>query len=144
MAKTISLKDSPATYAAAIEQFKTTNEPLVVEQDGKPFAVVIPYAEYLKLAELREREKNEAWLAQQHQIIRQEEAAFERMKPELLKTHKGKFVAIHDGQLVDFDDNESTLAKRVYARFGYRTILMTEVTETPRVYHVNSPRVVEQ
>lgn len=144
MAKTISLKDSPATYAAAIEQFKTTNEPLVVEQDGKPFAVVIPYAEYLKLAELREREKNEAWLAQQHQIIRQEEAAFERMKPELLKTHKDKFVAIHDGQLVDFDDNESTLAKRVYARFGYRTILMTEVTETPRVYHVNSPRVVEQ
>jgi prevent-host-death family protein len=143
MAKTITVKETKTKYAAAIKRIKSTRKPLVVEQNGKPFAVVIPYAEYQKLAELRERARNEKWLAQQHQIIRREEAAFEQMKPELLKTHKGKFVAIHDGKLVDFDADESTLAKRVYARFGYRTILMTEVTETPRVYHVNSPRVVE-
>lgn len=143
MAKTITVKETKTKYAAAIKRVKSTRKPLVVEQNGKPFAVVIPYAEYQKLAELRERARNEAWLARQHQIILREEAAFERMKPELLKTHKGKFVAIHDGKLIDFDADESTLAKRVYAKFGYRTILMTEVTETPRVYHVNSPRVVE-
>ena len=105
MAKTITLKEMKTKYTAAIKQVKSTGKSSVIEQDGKPFAVVIPYAEYQKLARLRERARNEEWLAQQHQIIRREEIAFEHMKPELLKTHKGKFVAIHNGKLVDFDDN---------------------------------------
>jgi prevent-host-death family protein len=142
MAHTITLKEDPAAYAVAVEQVQTTGEPLVIEQDGKPIAVVLPYAEYEQLVALREAERKQAWQEEQQRILAQEQAAFERMKPELLKTHQGKFVAIHNGQLVDYDDNEAALAKRVYTKFGYRTILIAPVTETPRVYHINSPRLV--
>ena len=143
MTKTITLKESPAAYAAAIEELKSTGEPLIVEQDGKPFAVVMRYAEYQELAALRENERKKSWQAEQERIIMQEQAAFERMKPELLKTHKGKWVAIHNGELVDSDDDDKTLAKRVYGKFGYRTILMTQVTETPQVYTFDSPELAQ-
>jgi hypothetical protein len=32
--------------------------------------------------------------------------SYERIKPELLKTHEGKQVTIRNGQLVDFDDDK--------------------------------------
>lgn len=144
MTKTITAKEAQASYASVIEQVKVTGEPLIIEQDGKPFAVVMRYAEYQELATLRENEKKKSWLEEQHRILAQEQAAFERMKPELLKTHKGKFVAIHDGKLVDSDADEETLVERVYSKFGYHTILITEVTLTPRVYHINSPSLSPQ
>ncbi len=40
-------------------------------------------------------------------------SAFERMRPELLKTHRGLFVAIHDGAVVDSDSDEFALAARI-------------------------------
>ena len=144
MAKTITLKELPAEYAAAIERMSEGGKPLVLEQDGKPALVVLPYAEYQALAALREDEQGKAWIQEQHEILMREQAAFERMKPELLETHKGKYVAVHNGELVDSDEDENALADRVYGKFGYRTILMTEVTEIPRVYHVNSPKLVRQ
>jgi len=81
------------------------------------------------------------WQEEQERLLQKEIAAFERMKPELLNTHKGKHVAILNGQLVDSDDDKRVLAKRVYAKYGNRTILMTEVREQPRVYRIDSPEV---
>jgi hypothetical protein len=43
----------------------------------------------------------------------QEEAAYDRMWKKLLKTHLGKFVAIHNGQLVDWDRDEDALRQVV-------------------------------
>ncbi|MBM4038773.1 MAG: hypothetical protein FJ290_09680 [Planctomycetes bacterium] len=40
-------------------------------------------------------------------------AAFERLRPELLKTHRGLFVAIHEGAVVDSDTDEFALAARI-------------------------------
>ena len=60
-----------------------------------------------------------------------EVAAYDAMWPELLKTHKGKWVAIYHGQLVDEDDDRSTLSARVRAKYGYdEPVLITEVLET--------------
>lgn len=144
MAKTITLKEAQASYATVIEQVKSTGEPLVVEQDGQPFAVVIPFAEYQQLVALRDAERDKAWMEEQHRILMREQVAFEQMKPELLKTHQGQYVAVHNGELVDSDNDEQILAKRVYGKFGYQTILMTKVTETPQVYHVNSPKLARE
>src|SRR5260370_34974724 len=44
--------------------------------------------------------------------------AFMRLLPELLKTHRGQHVAIHDGQVVDSDDDDIALIKRVHAKGG--------------------------
>ena len=36
--------------------------------------------------------------------------AFLQMLPELLKTHRGKYVAVHDGRVVGVDDDKIELA----------------------------------
>jgi hypothetical protein len=45
-----------------------------------------------------------------------EHRAFQRLLPELLKTHAGKHVAIHDEQAVDSDTDELVLIERVLQR----------------------------
>ena len=53
-----------------------------------------------------------------------EREAFRELLPRLLKTHAGKFVAVHEGQVVDSGDAILSLAARVYARHGYVPIYM--------------------
>ena len=48
-----------------------------------------------------------------------EHRAFLRLRPALLQTHRGKYVAIHTGKMVDTDEDEIALGLRVYAKFGY-------------------------
>jgi hypothetical protein len=60
-----------------------------------------------------------------------EVAAYDALWPELLKTHKGKWVAIYQGQLVDEDDDRQALSVRIHARYGYdEPVLITQVLET--------------
>jgi hypothetical protein len=58
--------------------------------------------------------------------------AFRQKLPDLLKTHRGKYVAFHEGQLVDSGDDELALASCVWAKFGYVPIHVGFVTEQPR------------
>jgi hypothetical protein len=61
-----------------------------------------------------------------------EHRAFQQKLPELLTTHRGKYVAFHDGQLVDIGDDELVLASRVRAKFGYVPIHIGLVADQPR------------
>jgi hypothetical protein len=61
-----------------------------------------------------------------------EQRAFVRMLPALLAKYRGKFVAVHDEQVVDSDDDLIALALRVYAKHGYVPIYMDLVTDQPR------------
>jgi hypothetical protein len=62
-----------------------------------------------------------------------EVAAYDAMWPELLKTHKDKWVAIYQGQLVDQDDNERVLRARIDARFGpEKWVYIQQVLQTRR------------
>ena len=58
--------------------------------------------------------------------------AFLQMLPELLKTHRGQYVAVHDGRAVDFGDDELALASRVWATYGYVPLHIDLVTDQPR------------
>jgi hypothetical protein len=55
--------------------------------------------------------------------------AFQRLLPELLKTHAGKYVAIHDEQVVDSDPQELPLIERVLQRVGNVSIHVGFVSE---------------
>jgi hypothetical protein len=66
--------------------------------------------------------------------------AFLRLLPDLLKTHIGKYVAIHEEQCVDSDEDKIALALRVYARYGYVPIYVGLVTERPEVVRIPSHR----
>jgi hypothetical protein len=64
--------------------------------------------------------------------LRQEHEALLRMWPELLKTHQGQYVAIHDGQLVEAGPDKVAVALRAYKRFGYVPIYVHLVTDQPQ------------
>jgi len=72
----------------------------------------------------------------------QEQEAFLRLRPLLLRTHRGQFVAIHEGRLVDSGEDEIALGLRVYAKFGYVPIYVGQVTDEPhRVVRIPTPRL---
>jgi hypothetical protein len=71
--------------------------------------------------------------------------AFLRLLPELLQTHRGKFVAIHNGKVVDSDAVDVALILRVQRDVGYVPIHVGLVTDTPPLvriphYHECRPR----
>jgi hypothetical protein len=57
--------------------------------------------------------------------------AFQRLLPQLLATHKGQYVAIHEGQVVDSGDKKLDLALRVLAKVGNVAIHVGRVSEDP-------------
>jgi hypothetical protein len=74
--------------------------------------------------------------------FRREQEAFRRLLPELLRTHRDQYVAIHEGEVVGTGPDQIELANRTYERFGYIPILVTLVTDRPRIVRIPSPRVL--
>jgi len=73
--------------------------------------------------------------------------AFLRMLPDLLTTHRGRFVAVHNEQIVDDDMDDIALVQRVHARFGYVPIhvgLVADPLPVTRVPHYRTWRPAEQ
>ena len=62
--------------------------------------------------------------------------AFLRLLPDLLHTHRGMFVAIHDGQVVDMDVDDIALVQRVHARIGHVPIHVGLVADPLPVAHL--------
>jgi len=60
-----------------------------------------------------------------------EYAAFQQLLPRLLTTHRGKYVAIHDGQVIDSGDDKLALALRVLGQIGNLAIHVGLVTDEP-------------
>jgi hypothetical protein len=72
-----------------------------------------------------------------------ERQAFYRMLPDLLHSHRGQFVAIHEGQVVESGRDKLQVARRAYDRFGYVPIFVSRIEEQPRPpVRIPSPRLV--
>ncbi len=54
--------------------------------------------------------------------------SFLRLLPQLLATHCGQYVAIHNGEVVDSGPDDIALVQRVHARVGYVPIHVGFVT----------------
>lgn len=65
-----------------------------------------------------------------------EKQAFLRLLPQLLRTHRGQFVAIHDEQVVDTDRDDIALIQRVQEKVGYVPIHVGLVTEQQPVFRI--------
>ncbi|MBE9031925.1 hypothetical protein IQ266_19500 [filamentous cyanobacterium LEGE 11480] len=76
--------------------------------------------------------------------IEHQRQLFEQAKPNLLEQYSGEYVAFEDNQVLDHDVDRQHLAERVYAKYGYRDLLMQQVTQAERVYSVGGFRVMEQ
>lgn len=58
-----------------------------------------------------------------------ERAAFHRLLPGLLATHRGQYVAIHDEQVIDSGQDQIEVALRVQRRVGRVPIFVHLVSE---------------
>ncbi|MEI4896673.1 hypothetical protein Q8G71_35880, partial [Klebsiella pneumoniae] len=68
---------------------------------------------------------------------------FRQLLSGLLSTHRGRFVAVHEGRVVESGDDKVAVARRAYARFGYVPIFVSRVAEPPNApVRVPSPRLV--
>ncbi len=81
-------------------------------------------------------------LDEAEQKMQQEIAAYHQMHPALLLKYKGAQVAIHQGQLVDFDSDLLSLFLRIRERYPDEVVLIRQVYDEPeKVYVVRSPRL---
>ena len=62
---------------------------------------------------------------------RREQRAFRRRLPDLLRTHRDRFVAVHEGRVVESGDDKLDVARRAYERFGCVPIFVSRVAEPP-------------
>lgn len=68
-----------------------------------------------------------------------EAEAYDRLWRKLRKTHAGKWVAIHNGEVIDVDDDGGVLYDRVRAKYGDEAIFFTQVdpdSPTGPVYEI--------
>ena len=78
----------------------------------------------------------------QEQKIQQEAEAFRAMHTELAERYLGQVVAIHEGQVVDHDEDFVALHRRIRGRFGRAAVLLRRVgPEAERTLIFRSPRV---
>src|ERR1700680_4373774 len=68
--------------------------------------------------------------------------AFLDLLPQLLASFRGKYVAIHDGQVVDSDTDDIALILRVQARVGYVPIHVGLVTDQQPIHRIPHYREV--
>jgi hypothetical protein len=76
---------------------------------------------------------------------RREQRAFQRLLPALLTSHRGQFVAIHEGRVVEAGADKLDVAARAYHRFGYVPIFVSLVADQPAApVRIPSPRTRAQ
>jgi len=59
----------------------------------------------------------------------------------LLEKYGGSYIAILEGEVADADDDFSTLAERVYSRYGYKDIYMPKVERERAILHIPTPQI---
>lgn len=64
---------------------------------------------------------------EQRHKIDQEISAYERLHPQLWRTLPGLWVAVHNGKVVDQDEDRATLYRRVRAVYGRTAVLIRQV-----------------
>ena len=135
------LKEAHAPYTLAIEEEALGHEPFVLERDGEAVAAVIPITEFKAFRAWREAQEKEKKRRKDLEAFEQEREAFERLKPELLHTHQGQWVAIYQGKVVEAGEDRSQVLDSVYNRFGYVPVYVQQVEEQPRVYKLPHRKV---
>jgi len=74
--------------------------------------------------------------------IEAEKKDFLRQHAQLKQTYLGRFVAMHHGQVIDYDQDVVLLHQRIRRKYGREAILIRQVEEEPeRPLIMRSPRL---
>lgn len=75
--------------------------------------------------------------------IDQEQRAYERQHSKLLALHRGRYIAMRHGAVVDNDADKVALSRRIRQRYGKEPVLIKLVqTEPMETYYIRSPKLV--
>ena len=135
------LKEAHAPYTLAIEAEALSREPFILERDGEAVAAVIPITEYQAFRIWRETRGREQKRRKSLEAFERERQAFECLKPDLLRTHQGQWVAIYQEKVVEAGQDRSQVLDSVYDRFGYVPLYVQRIEEQPRVYKLPHRKV---
>ena len=120
--------------------------PVFVEDEGRPVAVLLPIELFRAWQQQLQTQAPPSPVPQSAQSIsgfEREKAAFERMRPELMKRYSGKCVAVVGDQVIEVGDDKIEVIKKVRARFGRVPMYVQWLTAQPRVYHFPHRQVVK-
>ena len=136
------LRESKAKYATkkkrvtvSIDPAQLARAPILLKRNGETIGAVIS-VETFRAFKTWESKRPPATIFPPEWHA--DKAAFQKMLPELLKTHREKWVAIHKGQMVDSDTKPGELMYRIELKFGDEPVYIDEVLEAPRVYRIPS------
>ena len=73
----------------------------------------------------------------------QAKAKFNQLLPELLKKHKGKYVAII-GEKIEIGDDKALLFEKVNKKYGSQTMYLSKITEQKKVVRLRSPKLAKK
>lgn len=129
--KKILLKETQTQYIIEVEQEALDQGPTLLQRDGEPVAVLIPLRDYQAFQDWQAAQRTSTRLPDPE--FEAEVAAFERLKPELLKRYRGCAVAIHQGQVVEVGDDKMDVLAQVLKRLGnVRCYVEWVEPDTPR------------
>lgn len=88
-------------------------------------------------------ESEGSYFSEEVPAFEKERLAFEKMYGKLCEdaSLRGKYVAVLNGKVVDFDSDEVKLVERVYKKFGYVPVFFGFVGPR-RVFEVPSPELI--
>jgi PHD/YefM family antitoxin component YafN of YafNO toxin-antitoxin module len=139
MPQKLVLKENQTVYNVSVEENDLTRQPIILKQNNREVAAIIPIEKY-RAFQAWEKQLDKPLLT--YPEFEAEKAAFERLESSLIATHRGKYVAIRGGQVVDSDEDKLTLIARVYDTRGYGPMYVHKVGEPLRVAKIISPRIV--
>ena len=133
------IKEVSMPYIVNPDDEAVGRETVIIRRNGEPVAAIVPYAEYQQLVESRQEARPDV---PEDPEFERNRAAFHRLLPELLKDHRGEWVAIVDEKPAQFGSDFQSVIVPVREQFGQRPIYVQEILETPRIYRMPSVRVV--
>lgn len=76
--------------------------------------------------------------------MEQEEQAYMRQQDAILAEYEGMYVAVHGGEVVDHDTDETELVRRIQARYPDEVVHLRLATRKPEVeLWIRSPRFID-
>jgi len=161
------LREVTTPYTVNPDDEAIGRETIIIRRDGEPVAAIVPLVASGQLAETVVAEANgnllgaivppaeyaayRAWKEQNApkpvvggSLFERERAVFQKLLPDLLKTHSGQWVAIVDEQPVQFGPDFKSVILPVRQKYGKRPVYVREILEKRRVYKMLSPRVVRR
>ncbi|MEW5989602.1 MAG: hypothetical protein AB1791_23485 [Chloroflexota bacterium] len=134
------LKESELPYTVTADNQLLAQEPVLLQRNGRPVAVLIPFAQYEAFRAWQQIEARRRHRQQELEAFERERVTFEQMKPDLLRTYPGKVVVIYQGRVVQVGDEIAETLMSVYEQFGYVPCYAQRVEEPEHIYHLPHPR----